>query len=139
VISALKAGVQAGYSTTEIISVLAEHELTYRRTTMLSDIRTVQGAAEDWGRMRFVGREKTISERLYQERAFDRPWRYSTTFSMNVRDKPGDPWETRHVTMTHDTLMHREELEELVTTEMLEKYPDREIESLMPVEGYRRV
>jgi len=138
VISAIKAGVQAGYSTTDIISVLSEHELSYRRTTMLSDIRTVQGAAEDWGRMRFVGRDKTVSERLYQEREFDRPWRYSTTVELKGYSEKTGEKQTRHVTVTHDTLMHREELEAAALQTMDEVSPDLIVESLMPVEGYRR-
>jgi hypothetical protein len=89
--------------------------------------------------MRFVGREKTISERLYQERAFDRPWRYSTTVELHGYSEKTGEKQTRHVTVTHDTLMHREELEASALQTMDEASPDFVLETLMPVEGYRRV
>jgi len=137
-LSLIKGGVAAGWTSTEIVSTLREHEMGYRHTTMLQDIRTMSGAAEDWGRMRHVRLDRTITERLYQERQFDRPFRYSTTIQVSGYSHLTGEEKTDFVTITHDTLQHREELEAAALEVMREESPDFVVETVMPVEGYRR-
>lgn len=108
----------------------------YKYTSMLKDIRTVQGAVDVWERMKYVRRDRTISEPLYREREFERPFRYSTKFAVRGFNLETEQDETHYFWVHHDALMIRGDLEADVLTGMDEESPFFLIDNLMPIEGY---
>ena len=117
---------------------LSEAGWSYRKTHMLSDIRVVRGAGETWERMKYVRRDRTVSEALYKERQYDRKWRYSTTMEIHGRNILTGEAVTRHVTVTHQSLLLRGDLEADALQTLDDVSPDVVVDRIMPVEGYRR-
>jgi len=135
-ISYLRGAVARGWSSNRIIERARELGLpTYRRSEMLRDIRILRGEAEVAERMKYVRRDAVISERLYLPSKTYLPTRYVTTVELRGFDLETGESFRKHVTLAHDTLRRREELEDIAMEIALDESPTLMIEEALPVMG----
>ncbi|MBW2562202.1 MAG: hypothetical protein JRE40_15290 [Deltaproteobacteria bacterium] len=131
-------GIAEGLSANRIIKSIAEAGLpTARRSTMLRDIRLIRGVERVVEPMRYVGRERVISDRLYAPS--DKPMhrRYYTVVRVEGYDVETGEKFSQHVTVAHDTLLKRSEIEEAAEGLMIDESPTKVVEKVTPVFGRR--
>jgi len=145
VINYLLKGIQEGLSGTEIMRILREHGLGYRLSDFYNDLRILKGETMKWETMKYVPKEKVISERLYTPTLKAGERKFLTVFEAIVYDPLTGERFTTYVSVGHDAPMKRAELEE-EARELLEAKPKLYqmeygyvVERLMPVRGYVRV
>ncbi|MEM1726592.1 MAG: hypothetical protein QXH85_05690 [Candidatus Bathyarchaeia archaeon] len=138
-------GIQEGLSGTEIMRVLREHGLGYRLSDFYNDLRILKGETLKWDTMKYVPRDKMISERLYTPTLRGGERKFLTVFEATVYDPSTGERFTTYVSVGHDTPMRRIELEE-EARELLETKPELYqmeygyvVEKLIPIRGYVRV
>jgi len=135
-ISFLRGAVARGWGSNAIIRRARELGLpTYRRADMLRDIRILRGEARVFEAMKYVRREAIPSERLYLPSKTALPKRYMTTVRLRGFDiETGEDVE-RYVSVVHDVLRRRRELEEAASTIVEEVSPTVVIVDVAPVMG----
>ena len=140
ILSYLRGAVNKGWSANKIINTARELGLpTYRRSEMLKDISVLRQEPALREGMKFVARDSTVTERLYLRSESALPQRYLTTVRLRGFDlETGETFE-RYVSVSHDTLKKRYELEEAAISALEEASPTLYIEEATPVFGRMRL
>lgn len=138
-------GIRQGLSGAEILRTLRQHGLGYRIQDFYNDLRILTGEARKWDTMKFVPRDKVITEKLYTPATYMAKGNFITRFEVEVLDEETGEIKILYTSVIHDTPMTRRELEEIAkeTIEVrLVKYEGMmkpKVLKIMPVGGYRRV
>jgi hypothetical protein len=141
IISAL----EQGMSGREILEMLRRQGLGYRTSVFYQDLRILKGAYEIWDAMKYVPKEKVISERHYQPAIVHFPEKYITVFRVEQEDVLTGESEIKYVAIRHDTTLPRWVLEEKLIEsieEWAEESPElayKRIKAVVPVRGLRKV
>jgi len=129
----LKSAVEAGMGANETLKVFQDAGVGYKRSTFLSDFRVVSGAEEIAERMKYVGRESVVSEDLYSPGFSRTKYKYLTRIKATVYDTIADEERSVTVTVGHDTVLRRLDIEE-AASDIIETSPIL-VEDLMPIGG----
>lgn len=138
-------GIQEGLSGTEIMKILREKGLGYRLQDFYNDLRILKGEIQKWDTMRFVPKEKIISERLYTPTTSPLPTKFSTIFRIDYYDPETGKKNSSYITIHHDTPMRRQDLEEMAMKTFLEGVEDYtgqtsvQILKIVPERGFKRI
>ncbi|MEM1710623.1 MAG: hypothetical protein QW820_07010 [Sulfolobales archaeon] len=138
-------GIQEGLSGTEIMKTLRERGLGYRLTDFYNDLRVLKGEISKWDTMKFVPKDKVISERLYTPVTTTYPAKFATVFRIEYMDEATGLKDVRYVTVNHDAPMRRNDLEEKAVDtfytdlEGYEAYGLIRILRVIPERGFRRL
>lgn len=133
----LESGVGRDLSANSILESLQSQGLGYRRQDFLSDIRIISHAEQTWSTIRYVTRDSVPSERLYFNTANPMLTQYQTVVEVRGYDRETGEAITRDVTVHHNTLLTRAELEEDAIAVVEEVSPKIEVEGAMPVQARR--
>lgn len=135
---------EKGYSANKALEALRELGLGYRRQDFLNDYRIIRGAAEQWEKMKYVPRHAVISDRLYTPGHTNYPEKYMTTVRV-VIDFGDGVWREKYVTIRHDTLLSRREIEERALEKFIQEAESYQqapeywrVRDIMPVRGIKR-
>lgn len=127
------------------MKILREHGLGYRLTDFYNDLRILRGEALRWDTMKYVPREKVITERLYTPTTTPLPTRFSTILRVEYQDtETGETGET-YITLHHEAPLRRIELEEMAAKTVLEEseeytgYTRIKVLNVVPERGFIRV
>ena len=141
VIQRMTGAIAAGKSAGGFLREMQAAGLGYRRTTFLSDYRSVSNVKKKEGLIRYVRKDYQPSPELYAEV----DWRVSREYMYKVRVqtriKPGQPIEERFVNILSDQPMTPRELETEVQKMWGSWYPERreEIEQVIPETAIKRI
>lgn len=132
VIARMRSAFREGISASRFIEQIRTEGLTYRRSTMLSDWRTVNELERKEGALRFVRKDYTPSKAVVA--SVD--WEMSKEFMYKVRTqsrlKPGEPISERFVNIMSDKPLTPDQLEEQVESQWgeWERYAAEELVGL---------
>lgn len=132
---------KSGLSASSFINQLRGKGLTYRRTDMLADWRTVNQIEAKKDAIRFVRKDRKPSARFMAdvEWAYDKEYIYkANTWS---RIHPEEPLTERMVTFTSDIPLTPREVEEQIATKWSawERYVPEKVERIQVTSAYHRV
>jgi hypothetical protein len=104
---------------------------------MLNDIRILRQEPEIKEGMKYIPKDYVVGARWYAESAFALEKHYETVVRIGAFDtKIGENVE-RYITVKHETLLVRREIEEAAEEALLEVCPHLEVFEAMPVMGRR--
>jgi len=132
VIARMRAAFREGMSAGRFINQMRSEGLTYRRTTMLSDWRTVNELERKEGALRFVRKDRMPTKSVVA--TVD--WEMSQEFMYKVKTlsrlKPGEPMTERFVNIMSDKPLTPAELESQIEERWgeWERYAAEELVSL---------
>lgn len=130
-----------GLSPTAIIKEFTSLGITYRRTTMLSDIRSVSGVEAKKDRAKYIRRDRRPTPRSVADVAWDLSDEYMYKLAVQSRLNPNEPLTSRYINIESDKLLTPKEVEEQARQAWgtFEKYGQEAIESLSLVQVYHRI
>lgn len=138
-------GLEEGLSGKKIIELLREHGLGYRLSDFYNDLRILKGEMKRWDTMKYVPKDKVISEKLYTPTEKMGKNKFITVFKLDVVDLLTGEKRIEHVSVGHDFPMRRKDLEEMAIKAITGK-PERydlsplvEVIKIMPVKGFVRI
>jgi hypothetical protein len=137
-------GIREGKSGVEIMKELRELGLGYRLTDFYNDLRIIKGEGMKWDTLKYVRRDRVISEDLYSLGNIRKDVRFLTTFEVEIEDLVTRQRKTVYVTVGHDIPLRRADLEEIALAPITENIPEYEgwtsytIRRVVPVKGLRR-
>jgi len=135
VVSFLREAARMDVSANRVLDVLREFKLGYRRSVFLRDYRIIRGAREVWQGLKYVRREAVPGVRHYMTTKSPLKTNYQTVIEMGVTHMETGESATRYVTVGHDVLKKRGELEDIAATTVESESPQWFIEAIMPIEG----
>jgi len=132
---------KGGLSASSFINQLRVKGLTYRRTEMLSDWRTVNQIEAKKDAIKYVRKDRTPSARFMAdvEWSYDKEYIYkANTWS---RIHPEDPLTERMVTFQSDVPLTPREVEEQIATKWSEweRYIPEKVERIQVTAAYHRI
>lgn len=122
VIGLMRGAFRRGQSAGSFIRAMRAKGLTYRRTDMLSDWRSVNELERKAGAMRFVRRDYYPTEKAMAEVEWSLSQEYMYKVKVESRLRPGEPVTERFVNIMSDTPLTPSMVEQTVT----EKWSDWE-------------
>lgn len=122
VIGLMRGAFRRGQSAGAFIRAMRAKGLTYRRTDMLSDWRSVNELERKAGAMRFVRRDYYPTEKAMAEVEWSLSQEYMYKVKVESRLRPGEPVTERFVNIMSDTPLTPSMVEQTVT----EKWSDWE-------------
>jgi len=131
---------KSGMSASSFSQLLRFKDLQYRRTTMLSDWRTVNEIEAKKDVMKYIRKDRLPSPRLMIEE----PWKYSKEYVYKAdtwsRTRPDEPFEERTVTLLSDKPLTSREIEEQIETKWAGwKYKPEKLERVQATTVFRMV
>lgn len=132
---------KGGLSASSFINQLRVKGLTYRRTTMLADWRTVNQIEAKKDAIKYIRKDRLPSVRSMAdvEWAYDKEYIYkANTWS---RIHPDEPLTERMVTFTSDIPLTPRQVEEQIATKWSawERYIPEKVERIQTVSAYHRI
>ncbi len=132
---------KGGMSASSFINQLRVRGLTYRRTNMLSDWRTVNNIEAKADALKYIRKDRLPSVRSMAdvEWAYDKEYIYKAkTWS---RIHPDEPLTERMVTFTSDKPLTPRQVEEQIATKWSawERYIPEKVERIQTVSAYHRI
>ena len=132
---------KGGQSASSFISMLRGKGLTYRRTNMFADWRTVNNIEAKKDVLKYIRKDRLPSVRSMAdvEWAYDKEYIYkANTWS---RIHPDDPLTERMVTFTSDRPLTPRQVEEQIATKWVawERYIPEKVERIQTVSAYHRI
>lgn len=124
VIGRMREAVKEGLSASKFISTMRERGLSYRRTDMLSDWRSVGNTEKKTGLLRYVRKDFKPSPDLYAEVSWDLKREYMFKVSVYTRTRPGEKPKQRFINVMSDRTLTPGEVEQEVLTRWAGWYPD---------------
>lgn len=138
-------GLTEGLSGTEIMKILREHGLGYRLSDFYNDLRILKGESIKWDSMKFVPRDKVISDRLYTPTELVSLNKYVTICEVEYIDTLTGEKKKSYVAVGHDAPLRRRDIEELAE-ETINYSPLQYLETevykiinVKPVRGFKRI
>lgn len=96
----------------DVIKMIKDSKLdTYRYQTMRQDIGALLNVSDRWKIMRTKPKGEILSASFYPQTRKTMTTRYKTVIRVQGKSKITGELVTRHVTVAHDTLLSRDELE----------------------------
>ena len=131
----------AGKSASAFIKEAAARGISYRRTEMLADWRSVGNIEKKTGLLRYVRKDYLPSPGLYAEVDWRLSREYLYKIKVHTRVMPGEPIEQRFVNIVTDKPMTPTEIESEIQESWGRWYPERreEITAVIPETAVRRV
>lgn len=131
----------SGQSATSFINMLRLKGLSYRRTNMFADWRTVNNIEAKKDALKYIRKDRLPSVKTMAdvEWAYDKEYIYKAkTWS---RIHPDEPLTERQVTLTSDKILTSRELEEQIATKWSawERYIPEKVERIQAVSVYHRI
>ncbi len=132
VIARMRSAFREGTSASRFLQQMRVEGLTYRRTDMLSDWRTVNEIERKEGTLRYVRKDRMPSQTVVA--TVD--WEMSKEFMYKIRTqsrlKPGEPITERFVNILSDSPLTPEQMEQQVEQQWAEweKYQSEELVGL---------
>ena len=141
VIQRIKGAISEGLSASKFISKMRAAGLSYRRTDMLDDWRTVGNIEKKTGLMRYIRKDYYPSAATYAQVTWKTSREYMYKVRIETRISPDKPTETRFVNILSDKPMTPRELESEVEESWGGWYPDRagQIDTVTPETAMQRV
>jgi len=141
VIPRMKSALAAGKSATAFIAEMRKAGLSYRRTDMLADWRSVGNIEEKKDLLKYVRKDRLPSPRLYAEVTWELSREFMYKLKVQTRLEPDKPIEERFVNVTTDRPMTPGELETEMYLRWAGWYPEKreQIISVVPDLAVRRV
>jgi hypothetical protein len=125
-----------------VYNALKKYGLSYRRQDMLRDFNILKGYEQVRNVMKYIPREKLIPESHYIPAEKLKKANFYTVFRVEGIDKITGEYKTKYVTVTHDSILRRKDLEdnveEMFAEAEKEGTPPFEIRKMTPVRGFRR-
>lgn len=137
-------GIKEGLPGTKIMEELRKHGLGYRLQDFYNDLRILRGEIKKWDTMKFVARNKVISEKLYTPVETPLKYKFTTVMRVEYINLDTGEKEEMYIGINHDNPMRREDLEEMalrIAQEQLEEYTGvtrGKILRAIPERGFRR-
>lgn len=130
-----------GLSASRFIEQMRGEGLTYRRTEMLSDWRTVNELEKKAGALRFVRRDYYPTEKSIAQVEWQLSREYMYKVQVHVRTRPDEPIETKFINIMSDKPITPRQVEEetYLMFERLEAYQPQELVQVTPYEAVQRV
>lgn len=130
-----------GLSAEGIIKALKEQGLSYRRTVMLGDIRSVKGIEAKKDAMKYVRKDRIPSMRAMADVEWDISEEYMYKVKVRARTSPDEPLTERFVTILSDNPLTPRQVEQQVMSRWgeWEKYSPERIEGLTVTGAYHRI
>lgn len=128
VIGLMRKAFREGVSTSRFLTEMKVKGLTYRRTTMLADWRTVNQLEKKEGLLRFVRKDYYPSVPAMAESTWKLPDEYTYKVKVHSRLTPEAPITERFVQIGSDVPMTPREMEAQVKEELVdweEKYAEK--------------
>lgn len=141
VIKLIPKAFKGGVSASSFINQLKIKGLTYRRTNMFKDWRTVNQIEAKKDILKYIRKDRlpSVSSLADVEWAYDKEYIYkANTWS---RIHPDEPLTERMVTLTSDKPLTRREIEEQIATKWSawERYMPEKVERIQAVSAYHRI
>lgn len=133
----LFSGVRRGLPGISILESLREVGLGYRTQVFYRDYNIAKEVWEYSQRMKFIKRDAFIPEERYYPAYSSTDYNFLTVFRVKVRDLTTMEERELHITVGHNNIMKRYELEDIARA-VVEKSP-YEFISAMPILGYRNM
>lgn len=132
---------KSGQSASSFINILRSKGLTYRRTNMFADWRTVNNIEAKKDVLKYIRKDRLPSVKTMAdvEWAYDKEYIYKAkTWS---RIHPDEPLTERQVTFTSDRPLTSRQVEEQIATKWVEweRYFPEKVEKIQPVSVYHRI
>ncbi|MEM2506957.1 MAG: hypothetical protein QXF61_07950 [Nitrososphaeria archaeon] len=138
-------GLTEGLSGTEILKILREHGLGYRLSNFYNDLRILKGETTKWDTIKYVPRDKVISDKLYTPTELTGLNKYITICKVEYVDVMTGEKRKSHIAVGHDAPLRRKDIEEMAE-ETINYSPLQYLEtelyeviSIKPVRGFKRV
>ena len=140
VILRMKAAVESGKSASGFLSEMREAGLGFRRTTFLSDLRSVGNVEKKTGLLKYVRKGFQPSPSLYAETEWNLSREFFYKIKVQTRLKPGEPIESRFINIVTDSPMSPGEWEEQVKQLWATKYRGvvEEVVKIEPILAMKR-
>ena len=132
-------GIERGLSKVGIARVLRRWFKEYTVSEIYNDYELIKEAKETWRRMRYIRRDRRISEKFYKASYKRLKNRYLTTFELDIINLDTGAREKRYVTVGHERLRLRRTLERDAVAIAKGTSPRIVIEKIKPVSGVRSV
>lgn len=120
-------GAKEGLSGADVLRTLRQHGLGYNKQIFYRDYRIVKVAQGRWDSMKWTPHNRIIPEEYYKTAKSPLRGNYMTTVKIRALDTETSEIVDRYVTIFHDRLKTREEIEseaiELLQTESKELEP----------------
>ena len=126
-----------GLSGRQLLLMLREKGLGYRTQTFYNDYRIVRESVKKWENMKYIRKDRLIPEHWYSETLTPLETNYQTTFEIEAFDIRLNTRVTRYVTVGHDTIMRRADLERLASSVAQGTSPTLIIERIIPTRALR--
>jgi hypothetical protein len=126
----------------QVYNALKKYGLAYRRQDMLRDFNILKGYQQVRNLMRYIPKEKSIPETHYIPMEKLKKGNYYTVYRVEGINKKTKEYETKYVTVVHDSILRRKDLEDDIG-KMFEQGEEQgsdpfEIRKLVPSQGFRR-
>lgn len=130
-----------GLSASGFIKELKKAGISYRRTNMLSDWRSVAGIEAKKDAVKYVRRDRRPSVKAVADVEWELSKEFMYKVKVTVQTEPDKPLTERFVNIMHDRLLTPIQLEEQIYRlwSQWEKYQGETIKKLQTVGVYHRV
>ncbi len=116
----MKSAIAEGMSASRFIRSMRAEGLSYRRTTTLSDWRSVSGVTAKEGRARYVRKDFRPTASVVADVTWDLSREYMNKVKVYVRTRPGEPITERFVNVMSDRPLTPREIEQMVLENLVE-------------------
>jgi len=125
VILRAKQAFKTGLSATSFIADMKTRGLSYRRTDMLSDWRSVNEIERKAEAFKYVRRDYFPTAKVMAQVEWEMSHEFMYKLKVQSRLEPGQPISERFINITSDTPMTREMVEEQAWEMIQEQSPDK--------------
>ena len=125
VILRAKQAFKSGIAATSFIADMKTRNLSYRRTDMLADWRSVNELERKAEAFKFVRRDYFPTSKVMAQVQWDLEHEFMYKLKVQSRLEPGQPLTERFVNITSDTPMTREMVEAQAWEMIAEQSPDK--------------
>jgi len=140
VIARMRAAFREGMSASRFLAQMRTEGLSYRRTTMLSDWRSVNEIERKAGALRYVRKDRMPSRTVVATVDWDIDKEFMYKMKVKSRLKPGEPIIERFVNIVTDKAMTPSEMEQEVFLRWgeWEKYAAEELVTVQAFTAVRK-
>jgi len=137
----MKSALARGESASRFITRMKTVGLSYRRTTMLADWRTVGSIEKKTGLLRYVRKDRLPSAELARAEGWKLSREYMFKVKVWTRLRPGEAPVARFVNIVNDRPMTPGEMEEQVREKWGTWYPEKreQITAVIPQTAIHRI
>lgn len=132
-LSFLIKGASLDMSKAAVLRALQDKDLGYRETIFRKDYGIVLAAHKKFEGLRYIPGKETIGEEWYMRSTLPMTKNYQTVIDFDVLDTATGKEETMHISVMHDSLLSRAELEAKAQECLAEYERELEILDLRPV------